>query len=561
MKRASLVLIAALALAACKSPKPRTELILGVATDLTAPSPLETITMTVTRLPENLLIGGQDFPISGHIDELYELPGTYNVFSDGSADRIQVVLQGKIGNGTVIVERRALLTMIPEHTLFVRLGIVSACQGMLDCPMGDTCIDGRCLPDEIDTTRLPEYTDGMEKTLQCQGATTYVDTSTKLPLPVLPTVDGGAPCGQGTCSEGVCLSAVPGSFAATKGPMTTPRSASIEIGGAPLVLDDGRVLLVGGLGMGATSVLKSAELYDPAAGTFTATGDMTVARTYFGAAKLSKNRALVVGGINDGGAALATAEVYDAATGTFTATKMPMNVARVFPAATTLADGRVLIAGGMMQIQSYSLGVVTYVGALADAELYDPATDTFTKTGNLVESRAFAQMVAVAGDALVLCGEVQGTARTTIERYDVTTGLFTATTMPAGITGCLAGLNVPLADGQLLLTTTPNHAWLFDMAAKTFQIAADHPAATPGGTAALLPGGQDVLFLGNFSAGMGVGKRAYRFHEPSRTFEFIEGEMSVERTNAMGVALPNGDVLVAGGNNDTSAEIFHAAAK
>jgi hypothetical protein len=558
---ASIRLVALLALvAACKAPTERTELILGVATDLSAPTPLANINMEVIRLPQNLTVGLQDFPISGDLNQLYELPGTYAVYSpDGSPDRVRVILRGQDKKGAVLVERRALLTLVPHRTLFVRLGVVSACQGKNDCPAGDTCVDGRCRPEAIDTSRLPDYVAGMEKALACAGATTYVDTSTRKPLPLLPSADGGPACGQGSCSEGVCFAAVPGAFQPTNGPMTEVRSASNQIGGRPLVLDDGRVLFVGGLGPQAKTVLSTAELYDPATGTFTTTGSLAEARVYFGAAKLLDGRVLVAGGINDGAAALASAEVFDPKTGTFTPTKMPMTVARTFPAAATLADGRVLVAGGMNDIRGYAAGGVSYAGGLDGAELYDPATDTFTATaGRLAESRAFAQTVPVAGGALVLCGEYQFGARATIERFDEATGLFSTTALPAGVAGCIAGLNVLLPDRQLLITAEPNHAWLYDTVAKTFAAADDHPTAVPGGVAALLPGG-DVLFAGSYSKGAAASARAYLFREATRSFSFVDGDLSVPRAEGTGVTLPTGDVLIAGGSGDATAELFHLA--
>ncbi|HTA17779.1 MAG TPA: hypothetical protein VK989_00720, partial [Polyangia bacterium] len=150
---------------ACSAEKKRTELILGVATDLTAPSPLDDVVMHVFRLPENVEVGNQIFMISGTLNQDYELPGTYDVYSPtGTADRIRVVLDGHDAMSHLLVERTAVLTMVPDRTLFVRLGVVSACEGVNDCPAGDTCIEGRCQSEDIDTTLLPAYTPGMEKT-------------------------------------------------------------------------------------------------------------------------------------------------------------------------------------------------------------------------------------------------------------------------------------------------------------------------------------------------------------------------------------------------------------
>src|SRR3954447_68885 len=79
---ATIVTGLALAGAAC-SEKKRTEVVVGLATDLTAPTPLAQVNMTVIRLPQGVPIGaGGVFPISGVVDNVFSLPGTYGVFSD-----------------------------------------------------------------------------------------------------------------------------------------------------------------------------------------------------------------------------------------------------------------------------------------------------------------------------------------------------------------------------------------------------------------------------------------------------------------------------------------------
>ncbi len=105
------------------------------------------------------------------------------------------------------------------------------------------------------------------------------------------------------------------------------------------------MLVVGGVdGYNDTHPLASAELYDPASGTWTATGSLSSARRRSTATLLPNGKVLVAGG-DDGTTTLASAELYDPASGTWTATGS-LVTARDCHTATLLPNGKVLIAGG-----------------------------------------------------------------------------------------------------------------------------------------------------------------------------------------------------------------------
>ena len=545
------MLAGATTLDACKQETSRTEIVVGVATDLKAPAPLYQVQLTAYRLPTNTLIAEQQFMISGLIDYDYELPGTYAVYSDqGTADRVRLVLVATDDRQQVVVQRTAVLNLIPGKTLFVRMGVVSACMGKLDCPVGDTCIEGRCAPEEIDSSRLPPYTPGLEKQVACTGAVNFVDTSTNLPL----TATGTACPDNGWCQDGICLTGSP--FAATKGAPVAARTGASQIGSNLTTLGDGSVLLVGGVGVGGTPVLASAETYDPVAQKFTATGSMGTARVYFGEARLPNGRVLIAGGINEGQAALATAELYDPVTRKFTPTHLPMNEARVFPGMVTLTDGRVLVVGGINEIASYAAGTVHFFNGLASAELYDPVTDTFTPTGSLTEGRGFPHVTALpSGGALIMCGTFMSTPRTSLERFDAATGTFgpaTPAALPAGETGCSSDV-AELRDGRLLVTMTSSGAvWLLDPVAGKFTQAPAPPLTPPGTLAAVLTSGQ-VLYAGAGAQSAG----GYLYDPTSGGFVVVTGNMAAPRPGLVGAALANGDALIVGAGMG-SAEVYHA---
>ncbi|MGZ3451659.1 MAG: kelch repeat-containing protein [Polyangiales bacterium] len=151
-----------------------------------------------------------------------------------------------------------------------------------------------------------------------------------------------------------------------------------------VALADGRVLVAGGS-------TNAAEIFDPTTSTWKATGNMTVSADYRAAVLLTSGKVLFAG---PGTAA----EVFDpAGSGTFKAVAAS-SVSRDRASATLLSSGRVLVTGGRD-------GTPANFVATAVAELFDPATNTWSTGGTMGSGRAYHATVRLdSGRVLVAAG-------------------------------------------------------------------------------------------------------------------------------------------------------------
>jgi hypothetical protein len=326
-----------------------------------------------------------------------------------------------------------------------------------------------------------------------------------------------------------------------------------------LALPDGRVLLVGGEGSHAAhggNGLDSIEVWDPIGGDSVASGEMqraTYGDQYVGPHlfQMTDGRSLLVptGCVCGPAPASTPAQVWDQVSGA--KPLEALEVRRVAYTATQLADGRILIAGGVPGL----------IGdALASAEIWDPVAGTVEPTGAMSVARADAAATLLPdGRVLIVGGATRSDSTSFVtpvseaEIWDPASGTFsTAFTHEFGPGGSpggdLALFTVTLRDGRVLVLNHEGaHVW--DPTTNTLSAAGTYRDARHEFSATLLADGR-VLVSGGSQELPGDGRSSIASTEiwdPS-TLGFEPGpDLTEARAGHTATLLPDGRVLIVGG--------------
>jgi hypothetical protein len=342
-------------------------------------------------------------------------------------------------------------------------------------------------------------------------------------------------------------------------------------GAATVQLLDGRLLITGGdSGSGA---MTSADIYD-ISGNFLAAAPMNVARSQHTATALPDGAVLVAGGSSSNGAATNSAEIYDPATNTWTATADPLVAARSGHTATVLPDGTVLLAGGD------SSGT-----PLTSLEIYNPASRTFSPVaGSLFSPRELHAAAALNNGDVIFVGGFNGTsALATSDVYSFGAGTVSAgpvmSTARQGASATtqldgkvlVAGGNSGSANGNRDLAS----AELYDPSFGTFTVTGSLGTARQGHWAVVLPHNGSILIVGGTSpvSGVETAVASVEMYSPQSSGQdaaaswngtfHATGSMASARVSATGASPSDGTPqsrndglwLVAGGRDATGAAL------
>jgi uncharacterized repeat protein (TIGR02543 family) len=308
------------------------------------------------------------------------------------------------------------------------------------------------------------------------------------------------------------------------------------------LLPNGKVLVVGGLN---GSALVVTELYDPASNSWSTVNTLNTGRHSHTATLLQNGRVLVAGG-SDGSNRLASAEIYDLSGNSWSFTANSLTSARLAHVATLLPSGKVLIAGGGGNYPN-------------NAELYDPASNSWSSAGSMSAGRYVATATLLPnGQVLVVGGDSGGGYLNNADLYDPTgnAGAGTWSTVGSMATPRYTHSTTLLPNGRLLVVGGRNGGTylasteLIDTAVTGWSGAGSLTTARYSHTSTLLPNGK-ILIAGGTNTGDGSGHITNaELYDPAGNSWSPAVTLGTGREAHSATLLPNGKVLIVGGFGD-----------
>ncbi len=280
-------------------------------------------------------------------------------------------------------------------------------------------------------------------------------------------------------------------------------------------------------------------------GKISETGKLNAARADHTATRLADGKVIIIGGMERNGVFFDTAEIFNPGTNRFTKAKGKMTMARVGHTATLLPNGKILILGG------WSGGDAPE----SSAEIYDPKTEIFTSIGN-AHNRLSGHIATLLnnGKVLIAGGSDGKNDLRDAELFDPQTEKISLIgNMQTARNGASA---TKLADGRILLTGGAadrgqilSSAEIYDPATNKFISAGSMNVVRYKHDSILLADGRVLIFGGSDRRDWRGQYKSAEIFDP-RTNEFAPtNDMNTTRFKIEGAAvlLKNGKVFIGGG--------------
>ena len=325
------------------------------------------------------------------------------------------------------------------------------------------------------------------------------------------------------------------------------------------LLQDGRVLVVGGEG-DDYEMMASVELYDPATETTVAVAPLPEPRSHHTATLLANGQVLVAGGgrgseisIPNGEGVLGSAVLYDPAANTWRPTGAMIG-RRAGHQAVALADGRVLVAGGGDRV-GYPCAAIhencNVAESIGTAEIYDPATGTFSKTGDLARPRiAFSLNVLPSGKVVAAGGGAKNQGLTSVEIFDPRAGTWAKGPDLDGQrlfhASASVGTSLLVVGGKIANVKPISNADLLDDGASSWRRGASVDVPRTGAKLVPLASGR-VLLVAGFNQLENTPLGDAQLYDPTTDAWTAIGGLAVERSTHTALLMGDGSVLVVGG--------------
>lgn len=308
------------------------------------------------------------------------------------------------------------------------------------------------------------------------------------------------------------------------------------------VLNSGLVLLAGGVVDQFGALTPVTELFGTGGfpvqpTTFAQTGSMAMARSNAQSITLNSGKILITGGVLASGLATNTAELYDPASGSFTLVASVMTTPRVSHAMALLPDGRVLVCGGQDG---------TNPNALPTTDIYEPTSGTFTAGPPLHVGRYLHQALALTDGRIIV---VSGFGTATVETFDPVAGAWSFAA-PLPISTWNYGMT-RLSDGRIFISGGSgalNQVAVYSPSNNTWVTLAPPLVGRQQHAALALPNGKVLIAGGNDGESPLASSELYDPAAQPNGTTTPAGSVAVGTGSAAALSLPNGQVWLAGGN-------------